>query len=191
MKYIILIACFITVQNCIGQEEKQFYCKEFNWRIFIPNEFERVSSADWKRLQNNGAEAIEKTYDRKVENQGEMIFVFKNNQLNYFEANYQPFDISVEGDYLESRKNINQILYQTFKTQLPGAQVDTISSKEKIDNLIFELYKIKIVYPNKMVLNCEMYSRLFDKKEFSVNIMYVDDEKGKAMIKTWKESTFH
>ena len=73
---------------------------------------------------------------------------------------------------------------------MPGIKIDTISTVEKIDNLEFQKFKMKIVYPNKMVFNVIMYSRLFGKREFSVNIMYVDDRKGQLMLEAWKNSKF-
>ena len=35
-----------------------------------------------------------------------------------------------------------------------------------------------------------MYSRLFDKKEFSVNIIFIDEKKGQLMLESWRNSTF-
>ena len=116
--------------------------------------------------------------------------MFKSDQLNYFESNYQPFDIAIDGNYLESCKDVNNILYETFKTQMPDIKIDSTSTIEKIDNLEFQTFKMKVEYPNKMVLNVLMFSRLFDKKEFSVNIMYVDNNKGQQMLESWRKSKF-
>ncbi|MEN9972002.1 MAG: hypothetical protein RIS20_349 [Bacteroidota bacterium] len=57
--------------------------------------------------------------------------------------------------------------------------------KYKNDTLL-----MKIEYPNKLVLNLLMYSRLFNKREFTVNIMYVDNKKGEQMLEAWKKSKF-
>ena len=73
---------------------------------------------------------------------------------------------------------------------MPGIKIDTTRTVEKIDNLEFQNFKMKVIYPNQMVLNVSMYSRLFKNKEFSVNIMYVDDKKGQQMLQAWKASTF-
>ncbi len=192
-KLIYFIICFtITLQSCNGQTtpKKEIYNHDFNWTITIPENFQNVSAEEWAKLQNKGAEAIEKTYEEKVINQSKTIFVFKSDQFNYFESNYQPFDISIDGDYLESCKNVNDILYETFKAQMPNIKIDTTKAVEKIDNLEFQTFKMKIEYPNKMVLNVLMYSRLFDKKEFTVNIMYVDNKKGQLMLEAWKKSKF-
>jgi len=182
----------IIFQSCNGQTtpKKEIYNKDFNWTITIPENFQNVSAEEWEKMQNKGADAIEKTYDEEVINQSKTIFVFKNDQLNYFESNYQPFDTAIDGDYFESCKNVNNMLYETFITQLPDIKIDSVSTIEKIDNLEFQLFKMKVEYPNKMVLNVLMYSRLFDKKEFSVNIMYVDNNKGKQMLESWKKSKF-
>ncbi len=188
----ILICLTILIQSCSGQTtpKKEIYNKDFNWTITIPENFENVSSEEWKKMQNKGADAIEKTYDGEVINQAKTIFVFKSDQMNYFESNYQPFDTATDGDYLESCKNVNDILYETFKTQMPDIKIDTTRTVEKIDNLEFQVFRMKVEYPNKMILNVQMFSRLFDKKEFSVNIMYIDKLKGEKMLNSWENSKF-
>jgi len=191
IKYL-LICLTIVIQGCNGQNtpKKEIYNQDFNWTITIPENFQNVSAAEWTKMQNKGVDAIEKTYDEKVINQAKTIFVFKSDQLNYFESNYQPFDISIDGDYLESCKNVNNVLYETIKNQMPDIKIDSSTSVEKINNLEFQTLKMKVEYPNKMILNVIMYSRLFDKKEFTVNIMYVDNKKGEQMLDSWKNSKF-
>jgi len=189
----LLICLSILIQSCNGQAtpKKEIYNKDFNWTITIPENFENVSTEQWAKMQNKGAEAIEKTYDEKITNRAKTIFVFKSDEMNYFESNYQPFDTIIDGNYVESCKNVNNILYETFKTQMPDIKIDTTTTLEKIDNLEFQTLKMKVEYPNKMVLNLLMYSRLFDKREFTVNIMYVDNLKGIQMLDSWKKSKFN
>jgi hypothetical protein len=188
-----LFICLISItQSSFGQTTttKEIYNKDFNWTINIPEGFESVSSEQWAKMQDKGADAIENTYGEKIVNQSKTIFVFKSDELNYFESNYQPFDTSKDGDYSESCKNVNEILYETFKTQMPDIKIDTIRTVEKIDNLEFQLFKMKIEYSNKMELNVLMFSRLFDKQELTVNIMYMDENKGKLMKNSWLKSKF-
>jgi hypothetical protein len=185
-----IVALFIF-QNCKLQVNKQeIYNKDFEWKISIPENFENVSPKQWKKMQNKGVDAIEKTYDTTIENIAKTIFVFKMNEFNYFESNYQPFDTEIDGEYLESCKNVNELLYGTFAAQMPETKVDTASTTETIDDLVFQKFKVKVQYPNGMILNLIMFSRLFDKKEFTVNIMYVDKEKGEIMLDAWRKSTF-
>ena len=164
--------------------------KEFNWSIVVPDSFEHVSADEWARLQNRGAEALEKTTEQKVENRANTIFVFKKDHLNYLEANWQPFDVKVDGNYSESCQLVQDLLYETFTSQMPGSTMDTVSSTEVIDGLKFHRFKMDVQYPNKVLLHVLMYSRLFGKRDFSLNIMYVDEDKGRKMLQAWKQSKF-
>lgn len=149
-----------------------------------------MSPSDWEKLQKRGTDAIEDTYDEVVVNNAKTIFVFKNGDFNYLESNYQPFDEDTDGDFIESCKNVNEVLYETFKAQMANAVVDSSSSVEKIGGLEFQTFKMQIAFPNGMMMRTFMYSRLFDKKEFSVNITYLDDKQGERMINAWTHSTF-
>ena len=170
--------------------KKELYNKEFNWKITIPENFENVSVVDWAKLQNRGKEAIEKTYDAEMVDHTTTIFVFRADQFNYFEANCQPFDISIDGDYLESFKEVNQVLFNTFKAQIPNVVLDSLSSDEIVDGFKFNKFKVIVNFPNKVIMDFTMYSRLFNKKEFTVNIMTVDKEKRKMLFDAWRNSNF-
>ena len=182
------LLCFLS---CKGQStDTKFYDKEFKWSIEIPKDFYKVGKEEWSEKQQKGKDAIEKTVGEEIVNQSKTIFIFKADDMNYFEANYQPYDTESDGDYLENYKNVNRTIYQTFKENMPNAKIDTLSSTEKINDLLFYKYEAKIHLPNNMILDMIMYSRLFDKKEFTVNIMFVDVKKGKQMMDAWKNSTF-
>lgn len=183
----------LTLQGCVGQSipKSELYNKEFNWTITIPEDFENVSVKEWKKMQNRGAQAIEQTINEEVINESKTIFVFKSDQLNYFESSYETFDISTDGDYLTACKSVIEVLYQTFINQMPGISIDTSSTVETIDNLQFQCFKLKVLYPNNVTLNALMYCRLFDKQDLTVNIIYVDPKKGKAMLDAWKKSKFN
>jgi hypothetical protein len=190
--YIHFIVNFF-LSSCSGQnkiEKKTIYNKDFKWTIAIPAGFDTVDAKVWAKMQNRGAETIEKTYDVEVENQAKTIFVFRNDQVNYFESNYQPFDTTKDGNYIESFREVNKILYGTFQAQMKDATLDSTSSSLLINGLLFQTFKINITLPNKMVLRMLMYSRLFGKKEFTVNIMTLDRNKEKELLDCWLNSKF-
>ena len=169
---------------------KEIFNKDFNWRIRIPEGFDSVSAERWAKMQNRGADAIEKTYNAKIENRATTIFVFKSDQFNYFESNYQPFDTATDGNYEESCQNVNKLLYGTFEAQMPTAKLDSASSRETIDGKRFQTFRVTITIPGKIVMQVLFYSRLFGNKEFSVNIMTVNEEKQKALLYAWRNSKF-
>lgn len=186
------IVLTVLILGCHGQTKtkREVYNSDFQWTIAIPENFDSVSSEDWRKIQGKGIDAIEKTYDEQVTNQTKTIFVFKSDQMNYVEASYQPFDTITDGSFSESCQAMNRMIYETFKSQMQDIKIDTVSSVETIDNLEFQKFEITIEYPSKVVFNAAMYSRLFANKEFFVNIMYVDSEKGKSMLDSWRKSTF-
>jgi hypothetical protein len=191
--FLTLLISSVLFQSCKGQSKsipKEIVNKDFNWRIQIPEGFESVPAEQWAKMQNKGADAIEKTYNAEVENNAKTIFVFKSDQFNYFESNYQPFDSKTDGDYLENFRNVNNLLYGTFEAQMPNAKLDSTSAQETINGKRFQTFKVTISFPNKMVMDFLMYSRLFENREFTVNIMTVDKEKQRVLLQAWRNSKF-
>jgi hypothetical protein len=180
------------VQFCAAQTtpKKEYYNKDFNWRITIPENFTSMDSAEIAGMQKKGAAHFDKANNTKSEDHATLLFSVKTDPMNHFECSYQPFNPAVDGDYVTTKQAINDMLYKTITTQLQGVKVDTATSVEKINNLEFHTYNTTVTYPNKMVLHMLLYYRLFDKKEFAMNIFYKDDEKGQQMLNAWKSSIF-
>ena len=168
-------------------DPQTLYNEEFKWTITIPEDFQVVSATDWAKIQNKGANAIENTFGEEIENKAKLIVVLKNAEHNYLEANQQPFDVAIDRDYLESFKNINEIIHETFRTQLPNAEMQTHTSVEKICGLEFHTNNTILKFANGKILYMWMYSRLFDKQEFTVNIMYINTDQGTKMLDAWKK----
>jgi len=190
MKYFILLLLLSGCDYQPKSDPQSLYNEEFKWTITIPEDFQLVNATDWAKIQNKGANAIEDTFGEEVENQAKLIFVFKNAEHNYLEANQQPFDEAIDGDYLDSFRNVNEIIHETFRTQLPNAEMQTHESEESISGLQFHTNKTILKFANGKVLHMLMFSRLFDKQEFTVNIMYIDQDQGKKMLDAWKNSQF-
>jgi hypothetical protein len=60
----------------------------------------------------------------------------------------------------------------------------------QVSGLTFYNFNVKLGFRNGVIMHSLMYSRLFGTKEFSVNIMYVDQEQGKKMLTAWENSSF-
>jgi len=192
-RIIIATALLLQTAFCHGQSSapvREFYDTAFKWHITIPNGLEPIPDTTWARMQNRGAAAIESTLNEKVENHSKTIFVLMSDQFNYFESNYQPFDRAEHSNYLEACKEVDDVIYSTFKAQIPKAPIDTSFTTEVIGGLEFQVFNMGIHMNEQATLHLFMYSRVFGKKEFSVNIMYVDPEKGRPLMTAWKASSF-
>ena len=141
-------------------------------------------------MHQNGLKTVQKTYNDEVQDNTKLIFEYKNGDYNYIEAIHQPFDEAKDGNFIETNKGVNLVLYNTFKTQMPDAKLDTVSRTITIDNLEFQSFRMRMTYPNKMVLNFIMTNRLFGKEEFSLNIIYLDKDMGDLLFTAWLNSKF-
>jgi hypothetical protein len=187
--YILVFLSFLT--NCKSQTtEHKFYSEEFKWTITIPSGFEKIETNDWKEYKKKGIKAIEETFDKDMDDRTRTIFSFKNGEQNILESVVQPYDVDINGEYLETQDYVNKIMYQTIKKNVKGAKIDTLSFNKTISGKEFVTFKMTVTYPNNLVMNTLMYSRLFDKTEFTVNITYIDEKVGKKMIEKWENSVF-
>ncbi len=187
---IVAILCLSACKNHSETKQHFIYNKEFKWTIAIPAGFDTVNAAQWAKLQRRGQDAIETNHDMVLENNAKTIFVFKNDAFNYFESNYQPFEQEPEEDYFESFKEVNDLVYETFMVQAKGAQVDSAYSMQTISGLDFHSIKIALTLPNNVKMNWYSYSRPFGNKDFTVNIITVDQQKEKELIDAWFHSKF-
>jgi hypothetical protein len=171
-------------------KERHLYNKEFDWTITIPEGFDTLTAEEWDRIQGKGAEAIKKTYGVEIESRPHTIFVFRNNKLNSFEANWEPFDTLTDGDFDELSQLTNEMIYGTFEAQMPDAKLDSSSSTETISGLEFRVFSVNLKMPNKTTLECMHFTRLFGNRTLSVNITTLEKKKKEAMLKAWRSSKF-
>ncbi len=189
---LLTIAVILTTFSLYAQAEpgKEYFYKPLKWKIVIPEGTKTVSNEEWNKLEEKGAAAIEKTYGEKIENTAKTIFVVKYDDRNYLEANQQPYDSIEDPDYPAYFRSVNDVLYTTFKEQIPNATIDSASTEEMIAGLTFQKFRISISLPNNMVIRIYMFSRPFGNKELTINMMFVDEEKGMMMMSAWKKSSF-
>ena len=193
MKKIIIttITLVFVLSGCNKHNAPQeFFDETFHWRIMIPANFRAVNPERWERRREYGLQRMESTFNEKITDDTRLIFNFSNGQTNYIEALYHFVDPEIDGDFSESRKLLEEIMYTAFVAQMPTATVRTSTTTERIDNLDFYVLEIRITFPNNMIFNTLMYSRLFGSKVLGVNIMYQDAEIREKMLDAWRNSTF-
>lgn len=188
--FIILIITFISCKSKTSSDSETLIIEEFNWTVRVPENFEPIDQETWDRTVRRGENAIESTFDQEMENEAETIFTYTNGQFNNFEANWQPFDIEIDGEYLDTYSEVNKMLYQTFETQIPNAKLDSVSSTQEIDGLEFQRFDVTIDLPNGIKMKSMGFSRLFGKKEFTMNITSVDEKIEKQMLEAFLNSKF-
>ena len=188
----IVLVLLFAVYGCKDHQapKREIHNDLFDWSITIPEGYDTISAAQAARMQDKGAQAIEKTFNEKVEGRANTVFMLSSGPTNYFESNYQSFDTATDGNYAASCKNVYGIIYQTFISQLPNIIIDSAMRTEQIDDLTFQTCDIVMRLPNDKVIHSLMYNRLFGTKDLTVSITYADEKKGKALLEAWKNSKF-
>jgi len=179
--------------SSLGQTSKTTHnFKEFGWTITIPNGFEAVNEAEWAKIEDRGVKAIEDIHGEQLINQTTTLFVYRNTQFNVFESNNQPFDENVDGNWIASCKEVNDIVFETFEAQMPNIPLDSASSVETIAGRKFQTFMVKVDLPNGMQLKALMFSTLYPnlKKELTVSITSVDDVQLEKMLSAFRNSKF-
>jgi hypothetical protein len=178
---------------CFGQEQNTssaLKIEEFNWTIEIPNTFEPIDMEEWNTTVQKGKEVIENTFDESIENQAVTLFTYRDGQFNNFEANWQPFDEAIDGEYLKTYREVNKITYRAFEEELPGVKLDTLTTVQPVGQLEFNRFEVTVDFPNGLKLKTISFSRLFDTKELTLNITYIDEKVGEVMLKAFLNSKF-
>jgi hypothetical protein len=193
MRYIIVMLLFSVLANA-QTKGGEFYSEDFNWSIVLPEGFKRLTDDELKGLENDGVDVIEKAYDTNLDGAlipNKTLFGIESGPNDFLEANMQAFDTAADGDYEESVKAVWEIIYQTFKSELPSdTKIIKKHSTEKISNLKFYKSTMVIKFSNGIIMNSIMYSRLFGNKDFTLNILYTDSKTGDVFMKAWKSSVF-
>jgi len=188
--FLLSIIGFLILTSCNKEGVRVIANDDFKWTVTVPKKFKELSESEWDKVEDKGVETFESVYGEEVENRATTIFAYKNGKFQTFESNYQIHDLETEGDYFESNKEVNQIMYETFEKTIPNATLDSISSKQMIDGLEFDRFEINIDFPNGIEMTTVGYSRLFNDKDFTINIVYTKESVGKELIKNILNSKF-
>jgi len=190
IKFLIGFTLITELSLAQSAPKRRVFNKDFNWSMTIPENFQQVNAEEWKNLQNKGKQPNEVSSAPEPDLQVKTLLVFKSDQFNYLESNFQPFDDALDGDYLEGVKKENQTLFNTFKEQIPGVKIDSATSQEHIGGITFYRFTVRIALKKPIVMEFSMFNSLINKRDLTVNIMTVDSTKQKSLMEAWRGSTF-
>ncbi|MFQ3306093.1 MAG: hypothetical protein ACI9JT_000193 [Polaribacter sp.] len=88
-----------------------------------------MNTTEIKELRQKGMDLLEKAIGVKIEEQETVVSFIKNGTINNFEANYQSYNIKIDGNYSnENNKRSINALTSKFK----NLKIDTISLNKVI-----------------------------------------------------------
>ncbi|WP_010134010.1 hypothetical protein [Ochrovirga pacifica] len=186
----ISIIGFLLLTSCSKEKVRVIENEDFKWTVTIPKNFRELSDSEWDKVENKGMDAFENVYGEEVENRATTLFAYKSGQFQTFESNFQIHDLEEDGNYYESNREVNKMTFETLKETMPNAILDSVSSKEMIDGLEFDRFQMNIDFQNGIEMTTVGYSRLFNDKDFTINIVYTKENVGKELIENILTSKF-
>jgi hypothetical protein len=198
--YILTILTFVLLTSCKTDPNKQvdegtvndnmYHSKEIGWTIEIPKGWNVTEREVTKKMEDNGLKAITEVNDIDFDiSTLKQLISFKKDRYHVFLSTSEKYELEYDGEYAENKKLVKEILYNTYASK--GIKFDTISSKEKIDNLEFDLFRITH-YDQKgeVMLYQEFYCRYINGLDFGVNLNYINDKEKNELMRVWKNSKF-
>jgi len=198
--YLLSVLAFVLFISCKTDPNKQvdegqvventYHSKEIGWTIEIPEGWNVTQRDESQAFEDKGLKAINAANGIDYDTSGlKQLIGFQKDKFHMFGASSEKFEIEYEGEYEENKKLVKQVLYNTYVSN--GIKVDTLSSKARIDNLDFDLFKITVYDPNgKVLLYQDLYSTLRNGLEFGVNLNYINDKEKIELMRVWKNSKF-
>lgn len=192
--FVLFAAIFAACTPSTPKEEKPkpetFTSPEIGWTIEIPAGFKLLSQNRSKENEQKGRAVMENATGQKIET-GKMINLvnFQKNQFNSFNSTLQPYDESIDGDYLQTNRLTKEAIYDTYTHQ--KIKVDTASFTENVSGQIFQGFSIKIYGPNgDVIMKQLMLSQLRKGYDFGVNINYNNEADYQLLWNAFKNAKF-
>ena len=170
--------------------ENKYHSNEIGWTIEIPKGWNVTQRGESQKREDKGLKAINEANGIDYDASGlKQLISFQKDRRHVFAATSEKFELEYEGEYEDQKKIVKEILYNTYAQN--GIKVDTTSTKEIIDNLEFDLFKIT-VYSQKgeIILYQDLYCRYMNGLDFGVNLNYFNDKEKNELMNAWKNSTF-
>jgi hypothetical protein len=200
MKQVLLFILPLFLFSCSGEPKKQvdegvvtgetYESKEIGWSIVIPAGYNIVSKDKLVANDEAGREAIEKASGVVIDaKQLKHLISIQKDPFNVLAATSEPYKEEYEGEYMETNRQVMDLIYQTFVSQ--GIQADTASGTEMIQGLKFNTFYATIFsQEGDTIMNQVLYSTLRNGFDFGVNINYNNTADKKLLMDAWKNSRF-
>lgn len=193
LKTILLLFLTLIFINCNNKEsnnEVQIVDHNTGFQMELPKGFQKMDNGEADKVLKVGKDNIDKIYETNIDISDVEPTLFKKDKDHYFLFNIRNYDAQIDGDYNELTLEANKLLLSVYQQSFPNSKIDTSTSKEKIDKMVFEKYSLQIDFPESKRMNVITYSKLINKKDFTLAVIYSNDEVGQQVLNSIKQSKF-
>lgn len=193
MRNILLLFLTVFTLQCKGQDTlKQLFFPELGWTIKLdPSKF--ADTIQFQSIAQKANKAINQTYNTDLDliNAVHPLFTIVDGNYNLFASTINAFDSTLFNTWQQSYAASKKLIIDVLNNQAGIKIIDTLSGREMIDGLRFETFRMKTLYPDKkIIMTTYWFYRKQNQYDFSVNISFTDEQKGKMFLDIFRNSKF-
>jgi len=167
-----------------------YVSQDIGWTIAIPKGWAVVSRDQTQANEKKGADDLRKSSHTVIDISGlKHLISFQKDKFNSLMSTSEPFPNDSPGAFDDNCVTVNKMIYDAYASQ--GIRSDTSSSVELIHGRRFHVFHATLYGSDgKVILQQLLYSKLINKRDFSVTINYNNEEDKKVMMDAFANSTF-
>ncbi len=188
IKNILFGLCILCFASCKAQD-KRIKFPQVGWTLVIPANSTFVSASQFDSLK---AETEAKANQRIDLSQQNVLFIIRKDMYSLFGSTITALDTAKFKTWQSSYSSQKKMVIDLIESKKPSISLlDTVSSTENIDGLIFQKFYIKTSYPDlNLTLDNYWYYRMKNGVELSINITSNEKETGNGYLSILKASKF-
>jgi hypothetical protein len=168
-------AILIFSLSC-SQKRTEYVLSDIGLKLEIPSSFKVLTAAQNDALNKKGLKLVEDANHISLDaSQTKTLISAKKNESNYITVTMTPYNVSQDGPYMESVKQVNNLIYNTFHSKIPDAKIDTSTSKKNIGDREFKEFHLAIPIKGQVTMNVIMFSKYYQGFDLTISYVYVDD----------------
>lgn len=189
MRTFLIISITVISLNSYSQEGfRKITLKTFNWTFNLPTEFKVLDSSENEVLHKKGAKVLRETVgvNSNMKKTKTLINAMKD-RFSLFNATLRPLNPQQIQKYGDSLQTVKDLVYKAMQEKTTNGTVDSASSIQKIDGVLFDKFTVITTLPN-IKIGMVILSKLYKGYDFGITYVYVDD-KTKGQIEGILESS--
>lgn len=180
-KIIISFAVLIFSFSC-SERHVQYVLSDIALTLEIPASFKVLNAEQMNALNKKGLKLVEDVNHMSVDSvQTKTLITARKNESNYFSVAITPYSVQTDGPYLETVKQVNDLLYNTLHNKIPDAKIDTIKSKKIIGGYEFKEFHMIIPIKEKITMHLFLLSKYYQGYDLGISYVYMDGVTKKQM----------
>ena len=180
-----------------AQESRDYIISDIGWKITIPLDFTLYDFIDQARsMQEPSGVSDEYGNGGEYDNSMDAFFSQTNiiairDRFNYFNITTTPFDPEEDGSWENAMQSWKNEAYKNMVKIVDKERMDTSSSIEYIDGMLFNKFHISVSLDNDVKLDMFLMNKLYRGYDCSITYLSLDSEARQQIELMLRSSRFN